>query len=393
MKDIQYGAPMPRLEELDVLRGFALLGVFIVHFVGLAFYELPTDEDVLFSWLDNPLHSLTVLASDLLFLNKANTLFATLFGIGFWIMLERFQQSGRDFRALYLRRLGFLFCLGVVNVVFIFPGDVLHEYALIGLILFLLRRIKPSTMLLAGILFALAARPLLESDSMLGFPADTAIQMQYDAIGSGNYSVWLQTMVSLHVKEEILHGGILAWVFYVLGRFFIGSWLVRKQLIYSLAEKTGWMKRHVRWVLPLGLLIELLTTLMWEEVIISPVWLREALHYIGVPMVAVGYALALFLLYHSSYQSLVKRIFAPVGRIALTAYIGHCVIYAVLFLPLGFNLLSVVAPFTGLLIALGVFALFNLLGTFSLHHFGYGPLEYLWRWATYGRRPMTVKSM
>ncbi|WP_218312454.1 DUF418 domain-containing protein [Alteromonas antoniana] len=388
MKENCAADAFPRIEELDVLRGFALLGVFIVHFVGLAFYELPVKDEVLILWLDSPFHYLTVLASDLFFLNKANTLFATLFGIGFWIMLERFQQSGRNFTALYLRRLCFLFTLGVANAIFIFPGDVLHEYALIGLVLFLVRNIKPSTMLLTGVIFALFARPLLESDSLLGMPPETAIQLQYDAVESGDYLLWLQTMLSLHIKEEILHAGILAWGLYILGRFFIGSWLVRTHIIYSLKDNTAWMKRHIRWILPTGLSIEFVTTLMWLEVVDTPEWLKETLQYIGVPLVAVGYALALILLYYSPRKALVMRIFAPVGRTALTAYIGHCMVYAILFLPIGFNLLSTISPFTGLLIALCVFVFFNVTGTYSLKRLGYGPIEYLWRWATYGRRPL-----
>lgn len=387
MKEHSSEEPFPRLEELDVLRGFALLGVFIVHFVGLAFYELPVNDDVLVSWLNDPVENLAVIASDLLFLNKANTLFATLFGIGFWIMLERFEQSGRDFKTLYLRRLFFLYCIGILNTLFIFPGDVLHDYAMVGLMLLLLRNIPPSAMLAAGIVIALVARPLLENENLLGFPSDATIQLQYDAIESGDYTFWFKTMASVHIKKEILHGGILAWSLYILGRFFIGSWLVRTGIIYTLKDNTQWMKRHIKWILPLGLLIELVSTLMWLEVVDAPIWLRESLHYVGVPMVAIGNALALFLLYHSDKKALVMRVFAPVGRTALTAYIGHCVIYAVLFMPLGFNLLSTISPSAGLLIALGVFAFFNITGSLFLSRLGYGPLEYLWRWATYGRRP------
>ena len=110
-----------RIHELDVLRGFALLGVFIVHFTSSSFYNLTLTEQQQAAFLENPLDWWALVIGDLFFYDKANTLFATLFGMGFWIMLDRLRARGESFEKIYLQRILILLVIGTINLHFLFP--------------------------------------------------------------------------------------------------------------------------------------------------------------------------------------------------------------------------------------------------------------------------------
>ncbi len=128
-----------RIYTLDVIRGFALLGIFIMNmpwfntsfFVDFAGTELWTE------WWDE----WTETANEVLFSGKFNSMFSMLFAVGFTIQLERLEaRDPAHAKAIYLRRIFWLFVFGVIHACVFWTGDVLHMYALMGLLLLALRR-------------------------------------------------------------------------------------------------------------------------------------------------------------------------------------------------------------------------------------------------------------
>ncbi|WP_260482885.1 DUF418 domain-containing protein [Sphingomicrobium flavum] len=314
-------------------------------------------------------------------------MFATLFGMGFWIMLERLKARGEHFEQLYLRRLIVLLAIGAINIFLIFPGDVLHEYAMIAFILFALRGLSPKAMLLLGLLLGLLARPLVEwwLHSM-GVSTSAFGTVQKEAFAAGGYWNWVKMTAIAHVDRDILHGGLAAWALYILGRFLLGAFIIRKGWIQNSADHLPTIRRLFLIALPLGLLIELYTTMLWLDYLPGPQWWAEATHLVGAPLTAFGYALGLILLFHR-HRDFAARTLAPVGRVALTAYVAHAALFTLLFMPFGFDLLGRINPALALAIAIGIYALITLAAAAWLHRYRYGPLEYLWRWGTYGKRP------
>ena len=376
-----------RIEELDVLRGFALLGVFIVHFVGSAFYELPLDEDQAELWSGQWYHVAALFISDLFFQNKANTLFATLFGMGFWVMLERLSARQADFTAIYLRRLAVLFVLGLLNWFLIFPGDVLHEYALIGFALFAMRRVSAKTMLLLGLTLALLGQALaahLLEGLNLSFEGFDDIQVA--AFEQGEYLTWVAMMASSMFQRDFLFAGLLGWGLYIFGRFLLGAWVMREGWIQRLRDIPSTTKAAV-WLLAVGLATELGSLLIFMEIIPGSEMMDATLHMIGAPVTAVGYALALIVLFQTERWRSVVSWFAPVGRMAMTCYVAHGLVFTMIYMPFGLDLLGVLGPAPSLLIALALYVALTLASHSWLRRFRYGPLEYLWRWATYGSAP------
>ena len=137
-----------RLPTLDILRGFALLGILVMNMPGFSTsFFAEADGSHLWTGLwDQRAEALR----DLLFSGKFNSMFSLLFGIGFTIQFARMQAADpAHATGRYLRRLLALGGFGLVHAMVFWTGDVLHSYALLGLLLVLpLRRASRRTLLL-----------------------------------------------------------------------------------------------------------------------------------------------------------------------------------------------------------------------------------------------------
>jgi uncharacterized protein len=131
-----------RIEALDVVRGFALLGIFLMNIEGFNRYF----GDIFGRGIPLEAKGLDWLAT--FFVNyfvqgKFWTIFSTLFGMGFAVMLVRAEQSGRAFVPLYLRRILALAVFGAVHYIFIWDGDILFSYAVGALLLMMVLYARP----------------------------------------------------------------------------------------------------------------------------------------------------------------------------------------------------------------------------------------------------------
>ena len=361
--------------------------MFIVHFVLGAVYILPLDEAIKAAWLRQPGNGLALFFIEWLVRDKANTLFAVLFGMGFWVMLQRLEARRVDFAVVYVRRLAILLAIGIVNVALIFPGDVLHEYALLGFLLLAVRKLSASAMLVIAL-------PLLFFGNAIGFAITDAMgfdhrwmdDQQAAVFASGGFLDWAQWYWPAHLQRDVLELGGLGWALHLFGRLLIGAWIVRRGWLVDLADRKDGLRGPFVIAMVGGLTVELFALLTASSPPPGIAALYQPLHGIGAPLLALGYALGLILLSNGSGRGFAS-FFAPVGRTALTAYIGHGAIFTALYFPFGFDLLGVLGPAAGILVALAVFALFTISARWWLARFRYGPLEYLWRWGTYGRAP------
>ncbi len=380
-----------RLGELDVMRGFALLGVFIVHFVGSAFWELPLSEAQRQIWMAEPLHYAVLTFSDLVFQNKANTLFATLFGMGFWVMMQRLEARGDNFQRVYLRRLMILLIIGLINKVFLFEGDVLLDFAVCGFALFVLRHLPPRAMLMLGLVFALVAQPLVEGlVEWLHPEASTDDKEAVSGFPSNSYVELMVRRGQDFIVNGLLRGEEVGWWVYLLGRLLIGAWVIRVGLIPKAAKHLGQVRRMGFGLLALGLAAETVSLLVYRDLVDWPSWIDTVCHAVGAPMMAVAYGLLLVAAYHGLIGRQWSQVFAPIGRTALTSYVSHGAILTLIFYPFGFDLLGRVPPAGGLAIAVVLYVCLTAASHVWLARFRFGPLEYLWRWGTYGQRPVAV---
>lgn len=132
-------SPIPsseRIQALDVVRGFALIGIFLMN---IEWFNRPIAE--LGFGLPADAHGANWLAGYLIYIlvqGKFWTMFSFLFGMGFAVMLTRAERAGRSFLVPYIRRIGALAVFGAAHHIFLWAGDILFSYAVAALCLLLL---------------------------------------------------------------------------------------------------------------------------------------------------------------------------------------------------------------------------------------------------------------
>lgn len=342
-----------RIAALDVLRGIALLLIFLVNIFVMA---LTTDQNL---GLEGPLAA----AGFVMLVGRGVALFSMLFGMG---LILQMQRVGEGFPRIYRRRLISLAVIGLLHGVLLYVGDILFVYALWGWVLFRCRH-WPARRLAkaAAILFLLGLGLAALDEGEAADPAWSAREQEAFADGPlgktvrvniEGYIGWLaiSTLSSFNWR-------ILAW-------FFVGAAWMRAGLLDPAHRRLH--GRLLLFGLGLGYPIGYLA------LDFSPV-----LDDISATLVSFGYLGGILLFAHRDSPRL--RWLAAAGRCALTIYIGQSVIGCLLFRWYGFDLYGRLTAPTLVGIAFGVFFFQTAVSVFWMRRFGMGPLEGVWRKITY----------
>lgn len=150
-----------RYVVMDVLRGFALFGVMLMNLYEFGGVDVLITAEQLAALASAALDERFEFWLQLLVYNKANTLFAFLFGLGFWVQMERLQARGAPFRSIYLRRAAILLILEWIHLLCLFGWDILHVYGIAAFILFFSRKLPDRPLLWIGLTLLLFARPFV----------------------------------------------------------------------------------------------------------------------------------------------------------------------------------------------------------------------------------------
>jgi uncharacterized protein len=395
-----------RVFELDVLRGVALFGVLLINLTGFAHPDLMATEDQLLALptavADGVLYELL----GWLVAGKAYTLFAFLFGLGFYVQMQRSAARGGNFDVIYLRRLFVLLAIGIAHTLFLWTWDILHLYALAGFILFAMRGISDRALLYGGIGLAVLSMPLYEVvDRITGFSewhglpspySDEAILARQAASESGSYAVLFRAMLDFTIADWLLSGALFGWLAWSLGRFMIGAWVGRRGWFQDAASHLAGFRRVVRIALPAGLIICGVGELL--RVHAGGPWLPEWPHWrftgrivgqFGLPVLTLGYVCAIVLGLHTPVGRRLLAPFAQSGRMALTNYVTQSFLIAFILFDWGpgLGLAGRIGTLYLTIITIVFYAAQVWLSGLWLARFRFGPLEWVWRTATYGHRP------
>lgn len=395
-----------RIEEMDVLRGVALFGVFLVNMVAFSAFDIVATEQELFSLptaaLDHTLFQLIAVV----FSDKANTLFAFLFGLGFYLQMQRAQARGADFERIYLRRLTVLLGFGVAHLLLLWNWDILHLYAMAGFALLAMRRLSNRALLIGGVLLTLFSHDyinmLFEAAGLTGWfgvdatYSDEAIQLRQQLSRDGDYFGLVAAFADFTLLDYVLSGLLFGWFIYALGRFMLGAWVGRQGWLQNAARFLPGFRRVLRIALPLGLLLDGLSrlTIFYARSGRLPKWehwelVSEGLHQVALPILAAGYLCAVVVgLHHPFFRRLLAP-FAHVGRMALSNYVAQTFVYAFVLFGVGpgLALAGRIGTTYLTLIVIVAFALQVLVSRWWLTRFRFGPLEWLWRGLTYRSWP------
>ena len=386
-----------RIGEVDVLRGVALLGVLLMNFVAFASDGVMATKAQLEALPTATVDWWSYEAIRMFVGDKANTVFATLFGLGFYIQLTR-SEGKPGFEARYARRLFWLLVFGWLNAIFLWIWDILNLYALAGFGLLLMRRWSTRALLMFGIPAALYSDKLqgalikawnLPIPSADRYEANAAVLERQAISQAGDYPGLVGHFAGWTWAEWIVGGLMAAWVVYALGRFALGAAIGRSGLFENVPRYVPLLRRIAMIAIPLGL------TAAFAIRVVAHVGNEEAKTIAGILrsptalILAAGYCSGIIVALQKEWGQRLFGPFGAVGRMALTNYLAQGFLYAFVMFGVapGLALAGRIGTTAVIGISLAFFAFQIAFGHWWLARYRFGPMEWLWRWLTYGIRP------
>ncbi|MBN2349100.1 MAG: DUF418 domain-containing protein [Bacteroidales bacterium] len=388
MTTSQQITPKKRIVLIDALRGYALMGLFIVHMI--EYYEV--------YWY-KPEPSVYKNITFFLFGGKAYAIFALLFGLSFFIIMDSQKKQGVDFRGRFSWRLCILLMAGLVHGV-LYGGDILQILAITGFILI------PVYTMRNYLLIGLASFFLLQIPSVIHLLVNL---LQEKAI-SQNPLHW-SLMANVHeiyahgsfkevVETNLWKGALAKWTFTlesgrlstITGMSILGFWL----------GKIGFFKEHSplkNKYLPGFLITAILTAILligkpYIANIINPkqYWMTNAIINSLVDLVfTFATVFGFILLYQWHVGQKVLSLLAPNGRMSLSTYVFQSFVFIPFFYGYGLGAYGWLGQTLSFYLGIVLWIAQVWLAHYWIKRYYYGPLEWLWRSATYLRRDIQFK--
>lgn len=391
--------PSERYVILDALRGFALIGICLANYPEFSLYTFQP-SDVTASMPSAGVDRIVKFLQYVFVDGKFYTIFSLLFGIGFSIIISHAAKRGSGGYMLFYRRMSVLLLIGFVHLMFIWSGDILMLYALMGMLLPLFRHVSDRGLLCWSVFFVVLPVVADTVTSLLGISLSApAVRAQWHycrlyGITEENFGYWLRDAESYRDVFSFLVQGALVRVqefidgnryFKVMGLFILGFYIGRRKMYAGLADNRTLLRRVTAAGLAAGLPLSLVYA--WSAVSGKPLGtaVHSVLYLVSVYPMGLAYMSGLCLLYLKSSDAAVWRRLAAPGRMALTNYIGQSVIGMFLFYGIGLGLGAGVGLAKTEVAAFGVFGWQSLFSAWWLKYCRFGPLEWIWRMLNYGR--------
>jgi uncharacterized protein len=382
-------AAAPRLPAIDALRGFALFGILVVN---LAAFHSGIAGVALSGGLGGPSWRNTAVDAVItwLFAGKFILIFSFLFGWGVYTQASR----GEGFSGRYKRRLLGLLVLGTLHATFLFLGDILVAYALLGFFMRRpVRRDWPVRKLVrsAAVLLGVQAVILLGLSALtVGTPQQDAWWAEYaqhsaEAYRSGDF--WSVVSQRLADFAATLVGTLALLGWGLLAMFRLG-FAAAKTFAQGGAEAARPLAR--RMLLP-ALIAGLVGNAGCAAAVVAlpEPWTSSAgmvQYALFTPILSLGYIAAAVLILTSSVGGRLIAVLGPAGRMSLSVYIGQSVLMSLLLHGYGLGLSSSIGSAAGVLVCIAVYAALVGLSMLWLRAFRVGPLEWILRSVTEWRR-------
>lgn len=389
MKPIGFGE---RIHTLDVLRGFSLLGIILVNMIS---FHSPFSYYNPYEWFEYG--DLTVYTwIDILVQGSFYPIFAMMFGYGMVIMQERSAIKAVSFWKISVRRLIVLMFFGIIHAYFIWYGDILITYAIMGLLLLLFLRL--SGPILLGLGFAIYLLPqiflsalllvasIFDDGTLADFTDVVSLQLSAEVYATGTFwEITVQRFTDWSTNNGF--GAIFLFILIILPLMMIGAgaaklhWLQRAN-----KEKRKWLITLFI-ALPIGLAIKMLP--FYTMPTISIQYVQDM---IGGPVLGIAYIAFIILLMNSNIIAKLLKPIASAGRMSITLYLMQSLIGTLIFYSYGFGLYGQVSMSTATWLAVAIYVIQVILAEMWLSKFRYGPVEKLWRFLTYGKATKNNKG-
>lgn len=386
-----------RIISLDILRGFALLGIFIMNMISFSMmsanYSNPMAEGTL-----QGADEYAFIFSQLFANQKFMSLFSILFGAGIVLMTSRMEAQGKSPASRHYFRNFWLLLIGLTHAYVIWAGDILVQYAMCSIWVFLFRKKTPkalfawaSVFFLVSLVSALSAgfsMPYWEvkevTDLCAGWTPTTEVIAAETAGYRGGWWEQLPFRSSLaFMLETFIFIMGLGW--HVTGLMLVGMGLFKSKVLTAERSK-AFYKKMIFWGFGLGLplgVIGLIQNYKHDWSCEFSFFLGSQFNYLGSLPMALGYIGIVMLCCKTDWINVLEKWLAPVGRMALTNYLMQSIIATFIFYGHGLGLFGTAGRAEQWLYILPIWIFQILFSKWWLSRFKFGPFEWFWRSLTY----------
>ncbi|UCG52127.1 MAG: DUF418 domain-containing protein [Candidatus Latescibacterota bacterium] len=386
-----------RIASIDVLRGFALLGILVVNIQSFAMNDAtifnPTAYGV-FEGTNRWVWYLTHVFYDL----KYMAMFSMLFGAGILLMTQRAEEKGIGSAALHYRRMGVLLVFGLLHGYLLWSGDILVWYALCGLIVYLFRKRSARTLVILGLvsIAVTSALSFMSGWTMQFWPEESVKDFVEGlmpppekiaedlAVFRGTWpgQVVYRAPDALAMQTFVF----FFWALWRAGGLMLVGMGMYKLGVFGAARSNSFYTILVTAAVLLGIptiVFGILynTSVEWD--VRQSFFFGSQYNYWASIVVSLGWvSLVMLVCKNGVFAGLTTRL-AAVGRMAFTNYILQTVICTTIFYGHGFGLYGRVERVGQILIVLAVWIVLLVVSPIWLRYFRFGPLEWVWRSLTY----------
>jgi uncharacterized protein len=376
----------PRHEMIDALRGFALLGICLVHC--MEYFEL--------YWVKQDptaLHNLIFF----LFAGKAYAIFALMFGVSFFIIMDNQARKGMDFRYRFVWRLVILLVLGYVHTL-LYLGDILSVLGVIGLSLLFVQRLSNRWLIALATLCLLQLPFYYQYYAALNHLPGANDNPAFFSLFGDVYAAIQGASLSELFALNSAQGIYAKWMFFVeSGR---GLQLIGLFIIGLVLGRIGFFTQPEKFersrVTALGIALLASAVLYWldksvqelpattfQESAMAKWYITQALGTYLSSAITASLVLLFIQCYYWRPTGRYLNLLAPCGQISLTIYLLQSVIGVPLFYPFGLGWYETIGQTNSLLFGIVFYAVLMCMAQAWVKRFYYGPVEWLWRSATY----------
>lgn len=398
--------PAERIAAMDILRGFALLGILLIN---IQYFSMPGsftyENPAIYGDLGGVNRQVWIL-SYILADQKFMTIFSLLFGAGIALMTANLESSGRSSVGVYYRRTFWLLLFGLGHAYLIWAGDILVLYAVCGFWVYWLRKVQPGWQMLLGVLLLSVFSVILlfhrfmppeivEEFRAAWNPAAAAIETELRAY-RGNWLAQMSARVPHAVSMQTTN--LILW-----GIWRAGGLMLMGMALYKWGILTG--RRTASFYLAMvivgfgiglpvvggGALQSVARNWALDFTFVG--WGAQA-NYWGSLFISAGYIGLVMAFAQSTALPWLQNALAAVGRTALTNYLAQSIAATTIFYGHGLGLFGSLERVEQIGVVAAIWAAQLVVSPLWLRRYRFGPLEWAWRSLTYWRlQPIRIHDL
>ncbi|MGE6347151.1 DUF418 domain-containing protein [Bacillus mycoides] len=383
-----------RVEAVDAIRGFALFGILLVNMTLIQFGFFSSEKPTyIFGKLDEGANWFIQFFGTHNFMS----LFSFLFGLSIILLQKSIIAKGKKFFPTYIRRIIILLLLGYIHGTFVWEGDILFAYGVIGIFLMMFINRKPKTLLIwASILLALIMLASYQSESTSN-PYDGLApytEKEHKVHETGSYMDHVNFRLTENPFDYMGINGVFGLVFisifaiiFMSPLFLLGMYVGKKGWLFEVDQHIPAVKKI--WLITgiFSFTIKILAMFLKHPILIM---LQDSLTPVTMTFF---YGSTIILLFHYKKVARLLTYMANMGKMSVSNYLAQSIIATTIFYAYGFGLYGKIGYFFGILLTIGIYTIQLFVSTYWLQKYRMGPVEYVWRLGTYLEKPRFKKDL